>query len=78
MQWLERAFEIAAGCKDKSAEELTDLERTAIAMAAGCEVEFTGSGYRCKNPIGIVKNDGKFIVGEGRWSSHNTRDARST
>lgn len=69
MQWLERAFEIAAGCRDKEPENLTDMERTALAMSAGCEVEFTGTGYRCKNPIGIVKVDGKFIIGEGRASS---------
>lgn len=61
-----RIASLADGCHAKEPEQLTDLERLALAFMAGCEMEFTGTGVRAKNPFGIVKIGGVFQVGERR------------
>lgn len=59
----------------KEAHELTDGERVALCIAAGCKMEYRHEstpegGYRMVattvNPVGIVKIDGKFRVYERR------------
>jgi len=73
-EWVELVGKsIAASAKDaqsKSPDELTNEEKFALAIMAGCETEFVsvsgGWAYRLKNPIAISKIDGQFIVSERR------------
>lgn len=58
----------------KEPADLTDQERISLCIASGCEMDYrmenAADGYRMvattKNPIGIVKVGGKFIVYENR------------
>ena len=58
----------------KEVADLTDAERIALCIAAGCEMDYqreykNGSLYmvaKTVNPIGIVKVDGRFRVYEGK------------
>jgi hypothetical protein len=61
-----RVVAIAAGCRDREPDQLSDQERLALAIIGGCELEFTGTGVRAKNPFGIQKIDGRWIVREKR------------
>lgn len=54
------------GCYHKEPTELTELETVALALFGGAEMEFTPTGIRAKNPIGLQKINGKWIVCEGR------------
>lgn len=54
------------GCRHKEPAELTELETVAMALFGGAEMEFTPTGIRAKNPIGLQKINGKWIVCEGR------------
>lgn len=65
-EFAKRIVEIFQGCAHKEPDELTGLEKAAIAIAAGCEWEQTETGVRVKNPIAIRKLDGRFIVDEAR------------
>jgi hypothetical protein len=60
----------------KDAEELTDAERIALCIAAGCKMDYRTEntpqgGYRMvastSNPVGIVKINGRFHVCERRY-----------
>lgn len=57
-----KVVEIVLGAKDKEPEELSDLERVAIAIGGGADYEFTDTGMRVKEPFAIQKINGQFIV----------------
>jgi hypothetical protein len=63
---IQKIVVIAAGCANKEVEELNDQEKLAMALVAGCEYEFTGTGLRLKNPVGFQKINGQFRVCERR------------
>lgn len=66
---FESLANVARSCADKPAEVLTEHERIALAVMAGCEITtevVDGNTLRVttKNPVGVVKIDGKFVIGE--------------
>jgi hypothetical protein len=63
---MQRIFALATGCAGKEIGELTDQERVALGIAAGCEYESALDGLRLKNPVGFAKIDGRFTVYEQR------------
>lgn len=58
----ERLANLVMGAQHKEPEELTDLERIAIAVLGGADYEFTDTGLRVTSAFGIQKIDGRFIV----------------
>jgi len=60
----ERVVAIAAGCRDKEPDQLTNQEKLSLAILGGCELEFTATGVRAKNPFGIQKINGQFRLCE--------------
>lgn len=62
--FADRVATLAAGCMHKEADQLTDLERLALAILAGVELEWTGTGVKARNPFGVQKINGRFIVRE--------------
>lgn len=65
-QLASRIAGIVDRCAHKEPGELTAEETTALALFGGAEMEFTGTGVRPKNPIGLQKINGKWIVCERR------------
>lgn len=75
-RWADMCREAMATAMKKEPDaagrvELTELETLAICAIAGCLLRFTcesGEGYRYMvstvNPVGVVKVNGKFLVGE--------------
>lgn len=62
--YFERVSALAANCHGMEPDQLSELQKVALGIAAGCETEWTGTGYRLKNPIGIQKINGRFVVAE--------------
>jgi hypothetical protein len=68
---VQRMADLALGCADKEVVDLTEDVKCALAWCAGVEMvtsepEYTDTTVKfrwtTKNPIGIVKIDGKFRV----------------
>lgn len=62
----QRIAVLASGCIDKEPEQLSEQERIALAIVAGCNFEHTGTGIRVTDEFGIQKINGKFVVGARR------------
>lgn len=57
---------IVDGCQHKEPADLTEIEKVAIALFGGAEMEFIPTGVRVKHPFGLQKIDGRWIVCESR------------
>lgn len=58
----QRLVQIVLAAAHKEPDELTDIERVAIAIGGGADYEFTSTGVRVTVPFGIQKINGQFIV----------------
>lgn len=65
---VEAQVRAAESAIDKEPEDLTEQERFAIAILAGCETEMQRKGgsfhIGIKGAVGITKIDGKFHVAQ--------------
>lgn len=48
-------------------DEMTEREKLCLALANGCDYEFTGTGIKLKNPVSFVEIDGKITIYERKF-----------